>query len=297
MEREPSLEDLKIFARVASLGSFVGAGRALGVTASATSKAVARLERQLGLKLFVRTTRSVRSTEAGGALLESAQRVLAEMASMAELSSMAGGTPRGTLRIDVPLSLGAQRLAPLLPAFCERYPELALEVRSSDHFVDLAVDDVDVALRVGHLADATLLARRLGASCVVTLASAAYLRRHGRPSSPEALAQHRCLTFRSPNSGRILPWRFETRGKASSFVPPRSHVFTSTAALLAAAEAGLGVAQVLDFSAEAALARHALKRVLSDHRAEGPPISLVYRSERANLPRVRAFADFIVERW
>jgi LysR family transcriptional regulator, regulator for bpeEF and oprC len=291
------LEDLDSFARVAAVGSFVGAGRALGVTASAASKAVARIEQQLGLKLFVRTTRSVRLTEAGGAVLERAQRVLTELDAVSDLAASVRGDPRGILRLDVPLSLGVRRVMPLLPELCQRFPELTLEVRASDRIADLVGEDVDVALRVGHLEDAALLSRRLGSSRVVTLASSAYLRRHGRPRSPQDLAGHRCLVFRSTNSGRVLPWRFSGKAGTSSFVPERSHVFSSTVALLAAAEAGLGVAQLLDFSAEAALASRRVMRVLPQHQADGPPISLVYRAERASLPRIRAFCDFLVERW
>jgi DNA-binding transcriptional LysR family regulator len=291
------LEDLNCFARIATLGSFVGAGRALGVSPSAASKAVARIEQQLGLKLFVRTTRSVRLTEAGGALLERALRVVSELEAVSDLAASVRGQPRGILRLDVPLSLGVRRVVPLLPELCQRYPELTLEVRSNDRIADLVDEDVDVALRVGHLQDAALIARRLGLSRVVTLASPAYWRRHGRPRSPDDLAGHRCLVFRSTNSGRVRPWRFAGAGGTSSFVPERSHVFSSTVALLAAAEAGLGVAQLLDFSAEAALASRSVMPVLPHHQADGPAISLVYRAERASLPRLRAFCDFLVEHW
>jgi len=289
------LVDLKTFARVAASSSFAQAARGLGVTASAASRGVARLEAHLGLKLFVRTTRSVRLTEAGSAFLERIKRVLAELEEAESAALHERKVPHGLLRIELPLALGVRRVVPMLPAFCLRYPAIELEVRSNDRFVDLVAEEVDVALRVGQLVDARLLARRVGTSRVVTLAAASYLKKHGRPRAPEDLARHVCLTFRSSNSGRIRAWRFAKGERQTELVPARAHVFSSTEALLAAASAGLGVAQVLDFSAEAALARRDLVRILQDREAPGPPISLVYRAERAELPKVRAFCDFIAQ--
>ena len=194
----------------------------------------------------------------------------------------------------MPLALGVRRVAPLLPEFSRRYPEVELEIRSSDRVVDLVTEEIDVALRVGALEDTALIARRVATSRVVTVASPSYLAAHGRPSTPEELARHVCLTFRSSNSGRVHAWRFARGEHGSQFMPPRAHAFTNTETMLAAASAGLGIAQLLDFSAEPALSRRELTLLLREHEAAGPPVSLVYRRERAELPKVRAFTDFIV---
>jgi len=287
------IADLRAFVQVASSGSFSAAARALGLTASATSKAVARLELHLGTKLFIRTTRSVRLSEAGGAFFERVPRVLAELAEAEHAAQASRAAPRGLLRVEVPLALGVHRIAPLLPEFCRRYPEVELELRSSDRVVDLVAEEVDVAVRIGVLADAALIARRIGTSRVVTLAAPAYCERHGRPRAPDELARHVCLTFRSSNSGRVHPWRFAKGEHGAQFRPTRAHAFTNTETMLAAARAGLGIAQVLDFSAGPARSRRELARVLRAYEAEGPPISLVFRPERAELPKVRAFTELV----
>jgi DNA-binding transcriptional LysR family regulator len=289
------LVDLKTFARVAASRSFAEAARSLGVTPSATSRAVARLEQHLGLKLFVRTTRSVRLTEAGEGFRQRIERALTELDDAESAAFDQRKTPHGLLRIELPLALGVRRVVPLLPAFCARFPDISLEVRSSDRFADLVADEVDVALRVGPLEDVRLIARKVDTSRVVTLAAPAYLRKHGRPRTPEELARHVCLIFRSSNSGRVLAWRFAAGDKQTQLIPERAHVFSSSEAMLAAASAGLGVAQVLDFSAEAALARRDLVAILRERQAPGPAISLVCRPERAQLPKVRAFSDFIAD--
>jgi len=287
------LGDLQAFVQVAASGSFSAAARALGMTASATSKAVARIEQHLGAKLFVRTTRSVRLSEAGGAFFERVTRVLAELTEAERAAQATRAAPRGLLRVELPLALGARRIAPLLPEFCRRYPEVELEIRSSDRFVDLVAEEVDVALRVGALEDASLIARRLTTSRVVTLASPGYLAEHGRPRTPDDLARHVCLTFRSSNSGRVHAFRFARGEKQLQFRPPRAHAFTNTETLLAAASAGLGITQVLDFSADPAVSRGDLVRILRTHEAEGPPVSLVFRPEHAAQPKLRAFTEFV----
>lgn len=287
------IADLKAFSQVAASGSFSGAARTLGVTSSAASKAVARLEQHLGAVLFVRTTRSVRLSEAGSAFFERVTRILAELAEAESAAQSTRAAPRGLLRVEVPFALGVRRVAPLLPAFARRYPEVELEIRTSDRIVDLVAEEIDVALRVGVLADTALIARRIATSRVVTLAAPTYLEEHGRPRTPEELARHVCLVFRSSNSGRIRPWRFEHAGKSQQLMPPRAHIFSNSESMLAAAAAGLGIAQLLDFSAEPALARRELTLLFRVHEAAGPPISLVYRSERALLPKVRAFVDFV----
>lgn len=288
------ISELRVFVHVGSSLSFATAARALSMTPSAVSKAVVRLESKLGAKLLVRTTRSVRLTDAGGDFLERAARILAELAAAERGAQAAGSAAGGRLRLELPVTLGARQIVPLLAAFSARYPEVQLDVRLDDRFVDLAAEGVDAAIRVGNLEDSRLIARKLATSQVVTVAAPAFVKAHGNPRAPEKLSPEHCLLFRSANSGRTLPWRFGTRGRRATFTPDGSHSFSNSEALLAAATSGLGVAQVLDFAASDALRAKRLVPLFAELAVAGPPISFVCLPEQASLPKVRALSDFLV---
>jgi len=275
-----------------SLG-FARAARALGVTASTVSKAVARLELQLGAKLLVRTTRSVRLTEAGRALLERASRVVEEMDAMERGIAALGSAPRGRLRLELPLTLGARQVVPRLARFCAAHPHVELDVRLDDRYVDLVGEGSDAAVRVGELVDSRLVARRLRSARVVTVAAPTFVRRQASLRRPEQLPSDQCLGFRSARSGRILPWSFTRQGRVQSFAPNVVHVFSNSEALVAAATAGLGAAQVLDFAVAGELADGRLVQLFPELSSAGPPISFVCPPEHVALPKVRALSDFL----
>jgi len=285
--------ELSIFARVGGSLSFAAAARALAMTPSAVSKAIARLEAQLATKLLVRTTRSVRLTESGSRFLERASRILQELeACERELASM-DTKPRGRLRLELPSTLGARRVVPLLPVFCERHPQVELDVRLDDRYVDLVGEGSDAAVRVGELTDSRLLGRKIGATRVVTVAAPAFARARPRLRRPEQLDPRDCLQFRSSSSGRCLPWRFRHRGRTRSFSLPPVHTFSNSEALVASAVAGLGVAQVLDFAVGRELSAGTLMELFSELGSAGPPIWFVCPPEQAALPKVRGLSDFL----
>lgn len=285
--------ELRIFARVATSLSFASTARALAMTPSAVSKAVARLEAQLATKLLVRTTRSVRLTESGSLFLERASRILQELEACEREIVTLDSRPRGRLRLELPSTLGARRVVPLLPMFCDRYPQLELDVRLDDRYIDLVGEGSDAALRVGELADSRLVGRKVGATRVVTVAAPAFARAHSRLRRPEQLDARNCLQFRSASSGRCLPWRFIQRGRARPFSLPPVHTFSNSEALVASAVAGLGVTQVLDFAVQRELAAGTLVELFPELGAAGPPIWFVCPPERAKLPKVKELSDFL----
>ncbi|HEY3256407.1 MAG TPA: LysR family transcriptional regulator [Polyangiaceae bacterium] len=287
--------ELRAFTQVGRTLSFARAARALGLTSSAVSKAVARLEQRLGTKLLVRTTRSVRLTDSGALLLERVTPLLGALDDAERVALAGRAAPSGRLRLELPLTLGVRRIVPLLPTFSARYPELELDVRLDDRYVDLVAEGVDAAVRVGELADSRLVARKLAATRVVTVASPKFLRKHGRPRAPEELAGQQCLLFRSASSGRVVPWRFTSAGRSFSWQPERAHTFSNSEALVAAASAGFGVAQLLDFAASDQLKSGGLSEVLAEFSSVGPPISLLCAPGQQELPKFRVLAEFLRE--
>ena len=287
--------ELRVFVHVGTSLSFAAAARALSMTPSAVSKAIVRLESRLGAKLLVRTTRSVRLTDAGGDFLERAARILDELEAAERGVQVSGGAVRGRLRLELPFTLGTRQIVPLLAAFSARYPDVQLDVRLDDRYTDLPAEGVDAAVRVGDLDDSRLIARKLTTSQVVTVAAPAFVKVHGSPRAPERLSPAHCLLFRSANSGRTLPWRFANRDRRMTFTPAGSHSFSNSEALLAAAMSGLGVAQVLDFAASDALRARRLVPLFAELAVAGPPISFVCLPEQASLPKVRAFSDFLAK--
>ncbi len=289
-----SLTELSAFERVGSLGSFALAARALRLTPSAVSKAVFRLESHLGAKLLVRTTRRLRLTEAGAAFHAHCRRMLAELDEAERAVGRAHGTPAGHLRVELPLRVGTRQILRSLGAFTADFPGIELDVRLDDRYADLVEDDIDVAVRVGQLRDSRLVARRLTYARHTLVAAPAYLATRPVPRSIEDLEAHERLLFRSGNSGRVLDWIFERKGRRIAWPPHRGHTFSNSDALIAAAAAGMGIAQVLDLSAADELAAGRLTHLLSPFVAKGPPISVVSTPEKLLLPKVRAFRDFVV---
>lgn len=197
-----SFSGLESFVRAADLLSFAEAGRALGISASAVGKNVARLEQQLGLRLFHRTTRQVRLTQEGTLFHERCRRILDELHDARAAMQAAAETPRGRLRVSLP-AIGYRFLLPVLPEFQARYPEVELDLDFNDHLVDVVEAGLDVVIRSGDLADSRLVARRLGPFRFVLAASPAYLAERGIPLTPADLAGHTSLRYRFLNSGKL----------------------------------------------------------------------------------------------
>ncbi len=281
------LQQLIAFAETAKHGGFAAGARELGVAPSTLAKAVARLELALGVKLFHRTTRQVTLTPDGERLFQRCQRVLAEVEDLQAEASGTRAEPTGTLRIDAPVFYGKRFVLPILAALQRRHPGLRLDIRLSDVQVDLVRDGIDLAVRIGHLRDSTLVARRVDQQGLVLCASAQYLAARGTPRRIEDLAGHATIVFRLPTSGRDRPWQFRRRGTPVEFTPVPHARIGETEALLEALKLGMGLCQVPDMLVRDELARGALKEVLPSCRPDSMPISLVYPSGRLVPARVR----------
>lgn len=289
------LQGLAAFTETARGGSFAAAARSLGLSPSAVAKSVQRFEQDVGLRLFHRTTRQVSLTADGRELFARCERIVAELDALRAQAEGVRGTPSGLLRLDVPATLGKLEVVPLLARLLERHAGLRLEVSFSDRYVDLVREGIDAAVRIGALADSTLTARRLGEQSLLTVASPAYLRRGDSPQRPGDVERHACLLFRNPTSGRLRPWQFRDGRRVLELVPPALCVFNDGEAIVAAASAGLGIAQVPDNMARAALRERALVEILAPFRPPPLPISLVYPSGRHMPPRLRVLIDLLAQ--
>lgn len=285
------------FVRAAELRSFTHASRALGITASGVGKSIARLETSLGVRLLHRTTRRIGLTDDGAVFFEQCRRILEELESARELMSNRGAAPRGRLRVSIPITIGKRIIIPELPRFVAEHPDVELDVSLSDRRVNLVEDGIDVAVRIGSLADSSLVARPIGEQQVVTIASAAYLAADGVGSLGD-LALRRCFSFRLPSTGRERAWTFRLEGRAIEWRPRSFLTLDDSESLVAAARAGLGVTQVPSYVAEDALASGELVEVLSHLRPHPDPIHAVFASRRNMPARTRAFVDFVTSlRW
>ncbi|MEM8562181.1 MAG: LysR family transcriptional regulator [Pseudomonadota bacterium] len=277
--------------QVAEEGSFAAASRALGLSTSATSKAIGRLEDELGVKLFHRTTRSVRMTPEGERYVEGVKPVLAELEAITGEITDDLAQPRGQLRISAPSALGRIIITPALSKFQLKYPELDIELSLDDREVDLASDPIDVAVRVGNLGNsASVVARKLLEDSLVICAAPSYLQSYGIPLTPADLTEHNCLNFRNRRTGRLYPWLFgteETPNTSGRFISDDGE------AVFRAALAGAGISQMPGFMAQASLARGELIEVLGDYRPPTIAISAIYLDRRLLSPRIRAFIDFM----
>jgi DNA-binding transcriptional LysR family regulator len=289
-----SLQQISAFAETAKHGSFAAAARETGSAPSTLAKAVGRLEQRLGVKLFHRTTRQVSLTADGERLFSRCQRLLAEVEELQVEASGVRASPSGTLRIDMPIVLGRRLVMPLLAQLARRHPELSLDVRLHDGYVDLVKEGIDVALRVGELADSTLVSRRLGSQSMVLVASPGYLAERGTPRRLEQLASHDALLFRMPSTGKDRPWRFRRRGRELELRPVSRVRVNDGEGLVQAALLGQGLAQVPDYFVREALERGELVEVLAGLRPAPIPISVVYPGARLVPQRVRVLLESLL---
>jgi DNA-binding transcriptional LysR family regulator len=289
-----SFELLTSFASAARHRSFARAARELGTSPSAVAKNVARLESRLKLRLFHRTTRRVALTPDGELLQERCRRVLEEVADLEGAVAGKLAAPSGTLKLDVPIVYGRRVVVPVLAKLRHRYPDLAFDVRFSDRIADVVGDGLDAVIRVGSLSDSGLVARRIGWQCMWTVASPAYLRRHGTPLRPEDLEHHQCLVFRIPTSRKEWAWRFRVGSRDVTLHPATQVWFDDGDALVAAALAGLGLAHVPSYMAEQEAARGRLVEVLTDVRPPLMPISIVYPGPRQPPLRLKVLIEALV---
>ncbi|MBH2845068.1 LysR family transcriptional regulator [Serratia marcescens] len=287
-----SLSGLLAFVRAAESCSFVAAGERLGVSASAVDKSVARLEASLGVRLFNRSTRRINLTEEGALFYERCRRIVSDIENAEAEMVRISEAPRGKLRVSMP-AIGYRMLVPLLADFTARYPEIELDVDFNDRIADLIAEGVDVAVRGGELVDSRLMARRLGPFRQVLVGAPDYFRRRGTPLKPADLLEHACLRYRFPGGQQLQAWRLSADDEALSLRLPVTMSFSSVEALIHAAQQGLGIAYLPDFTLSQALRSGQLTAVLQDSTPERGAFSAVWPSNRHMLPKVRVFVDYL----
>jgi DNA-binding transcriptional LysR family regulator len=284
------LEAMRVFVTVADLRGFAPAARKLRLSPSAVTRVIAALEQHLGARLLQRTTRQVALTDVGTRYLERIRRILADVEEAEGSARDERNRPSGRLVVSAPVGFGRLHVGPVMTAYLKRYPEVACELRLSDHLVNLVEDAVDAAVRIGHLADSSLVARQVGEMRRIVVAAPGYLKRHGEPKTPEALRDHQTIQF-----GPATEWRFQHQGRAIEVVPSPRFISNSADAALQYAEAGGGVTRVLAYQAAEGLRRGRLKIVLAKYEQPALPIHIVYPTSRLLSAKVRAFIDLVVE--
>ncbi|MDH3595666.1 MAG: LysR family transcriptional regulator [Rhodospirillales bacterium] len=292
----PDLSAMAVFARVVETESFTRAAEELRLSKSAVSKQVSRLEDRLGVRLLNRTTRRLSLTEAGAAFYGGCQKTLSEAEAAEQAVTHLAMAPRGVLRVAAPMSFGFQHVGPALPDFLSACPELTLDLALNDRMVDLVEEGYDVAIRIGVLADSSLVARRLAPSRLVLCAAPGYLAERGRPAAPEDLARHDCASYSYRTAGP--EWRFRGPDGLHRVKVSGRLAVNNGDVLLAAALGGLGVVMLPSFIAGGGLRAGGLVRVLPDWRvAEEANVYAVYPASRNLSPKVRVFVDFLAARF
>jgi DNA-binding transcriptional LysR family regulator len=289
------LAGMAVFAKVVEARSFTAAAEQLGLSKSAVSKQISRLEDRLGIRLLNRTTRRLSLTEAGAAYYERCARIVAE-AEEADLAiTHLQAEPRGVLLINAPMSFGIAHVAPAIPDFLARYPELRVDMSLNDRIVDLIDEGFDLAIRIGALADSSLIARRLAESRMVAVAAPDYLKRHGMPKRPEDLKRHNCLSYSYMPQER--QWRFETEAGLRPVAVKGSFRANNGDAVRAAAVAGLGIAVLPSFIVGPDIRSGLLTPLLQDRMPLTTIVHAVYPHNRHLTVKVRAFVDFLADRF
>mgnify|MGYP000901730531 CR=1 FL=1 len=290
------LNGFVIFARVAELGSFTAAADALGLSKSMVSRQVSQLEDELGVRLLNRTTRRISLTEAGAVVLERAQRIVAEAEEAAEDANCIEGAVRGTLRINAPMTFGIRQLGPVLPEFLARYPELTVALDLNDRRIDLIEEGFDVSVRISALTDSSLIARQLAPVQRYVVGAPSYFEKQGVPRRPADLTRHPFLLYTLLARSNHLEME-NAKGEREE-VDLQARLYCNNAdAMLETLAAGLGLALVPDFICSTHLKSGRLVRVLPDWKVAPLTLHAIYPHSRHVTAKVRAFVDFMVEKF
>lgn len=290
------LAAMRVFAQVVESGSFARAAERLGLSTSATSRQVAELESHLGARLLNRTTRRVSLTESGRAYYERAVQLLADLQEAEQEASRATVVPRGTIRLTTSVNFGVRHVAPAIAAFLGRHAQVRFDVSLSDRIVDLVEEGFDLAIRIGAAGAENLVARKLGETRLLPCASAAYLKAHGAPSTPEDLARHNCFTYEYVTPRNV--WRFRDAAGKERTVRVAGNLHSNNGDLLAEAAAqGAGIVLEPAFIVGSDVRAGRLVPLLQDFVAPPMPIYAVYPSRKHLSAKVRLFVDFLVERY
>ena len=275
--------------------NFSETARSLGVSTSAVSAAILRLEQKLAVRLLNRTTRQVSPTSEGLEFYRQCKQIVSDLEQAETSVSRSAGLPSGRLRIGLPSALGRMWVIPKLPEFVQAYPAVSLEIVLGDFLVGSNREGLDVAIQVGELPSSRQIVRKLTSVDYVLCASPKYFETHGIPKKPSDLDDHHCIAYRRPRNGQIRQWRL-AKGKPPKWSNANKFMtFNSGEALISAAGAGLGLIQVAEYYAQPLLESGTLVEVLKDYKSRAYDISVVFQQRKRIAPRLRVFIDFLVD--
>jgi DNA-binding transcriptional LysR family regulator len=287
------IDAMQAFVAVADLRGFAPAARKLGLSPSGVTRLVAALEDRLGARLLQRTTRSVTLTDVGARYLERIRRILADVEEAEASAEGERNRPSGRLVVSAPVGFGRLHVSPLMSAYLTRYPEVSAELRLADRMINLVEDGVDLAVRIGHLADSSLVARHVGEMRRIVVASPAYLKQRGEPKTPQAIASHATIQFGAMSASP--DWRFVEGNREIRVACTPRFTTNSADAAIQYAEQGGGLTRVLAYQAADAIKAGRLNIVLEKFEEPPQPIHLVYPTSRLLSAKVRAFVDLVLE--
>lgn len=287
------IDAMQAFVAVADLRGFAPAARKLGLSPSGVTRLVAALEARLGARLLQRTTRKVALTDVGARYLERIRRILGDVEEAEGSVEGERTRPGGRLVVSAPVGFGRLHVSPVMSAYLKRYPEVSGELRLSDQMINLVEDGVDLAVRIGHLADSSLVARHVGEMRQIVVASPGYLKARGQPTMPGALASHTTIHFGGVSASP--DWRFIENGQDIRVACTPRFTTNSADAAIQYAEQGGGLTRVLAYQAADAIKAGRLKIVLAKFEAPPLPIHIVYPTSRLLSAKVRSFIDLVVE--
>ena len=286
-------QTMQVFVAVAKQGSFVAASNELGISAPATTKAVAALEARLGVKLFNRTTRHVRLTASGAGFLQDAQHILEQVAEAEGAVRGVYAKPSGTLTITAPVLFGTLHIMPIVAKYLAQYPDVNVKTLFYDNITNLLEEEIDVAIRIGQLKDSNLYATQVGSVKRIVCGSPRYFETYGLPQEPQSLTQHQIIFPTTYETGRS--WQFNNNGQTLSVKLNPSLMCNHNAAALSAAVMGAGITRLMSYQAGEALATGQLTRILTDFGEDDLPVSIVHVEGRRANAKIRPFIDLAVE--
>ncbi|MGY4400318.1 LysR family transcriptional regulator [Bradyrhizobium sp. USDA 3315] len=287
------IDAMQAFVAVADLEGFAPAARKLGLSPSAITRLIAALEERLGARLLQRTTRQVTLTDAGSRYLERARRILADVEEAEDAVESERTRPEGRLVISAPFGFGRLHVSPVVSAYLKRYPGVGVDLRLSDRRINLVEDGVDLAVRLGHLPDSTLVARHVGRMRRIVVASASYLKRRGEPKRPADLTAHDTIQFGAMTA--TPDWRFMEDGREVRITPTPRFTSNSSDAAIQYAEQDGGLTRVMAYQAAESLKARRLQIVLAEFEQPAVPIHVVYPTTRLLSAKVRTFIDLVTE--
>jgi LysR family transcriptional regulator for bpeEF and oprC len=288
-----NLNALLVFVKVAETRSFTLAAQRLGLTSSAISKSIARLEQELGVKLLTRSTRLVSLTGEGASFFDRCKQILTEIEDAETAVTATTATPKGRLRLQMPVGFGRRVIVPKMWEFTQRFPELSVDIELSDRLVDLTYEAVDAVVHIGTVTDDRVVSHRLCNLSFAAYASPEYLAKNGTPQSPDELDQHQCLAYLLPLTGDHREWRFTKNGQDHSRVVSGALNINNAESLIEAAVAGAGIVMVSDFIAGNAMRSGKIQRILSDYVVAGPEVSVLHLPRSTLAAKVRVLVDYL----